>query len=127
MIYYDVAYAKIDNSKLILQKNLLTIVIIIERYISFNFSQRSNLWRGRWSHILSPGQGGLHYVLHVRRWEETPHALPIEPRLQLQRERLRLAGKRRRLYPPHSSTATEQVNHGVAIDICETCIIISHT
>lgn len=61
--------------------------------------------RGGQSYILSRGQKRLYDVLHVRRRAQASHAVPGESGVQPERERLRLAGKRRGLFAPHAGTA----------------------
>lgn len=53
--------------------------------------------RGR-LHQLSQGQEQLRHVLHVRRQAQASHAVSSELSVQSQRERLRLARERRRLW-----------------------------
>lgn len=72
----------------------------------FFLSEWGHLWRGRQSHIVSQGSEWLHDVLHVRGWEKASHAMSGESGVQPERERLRLAGKRRRLSAPHPNTTS---------------------
>lgn len=66
------------------------------------FSERGDLRRGGQPHLVSPGQGRLHDVLHVRGRAQAPYALPGQSRLQSERERLRLARERRGLPSSHA-------------------------
>lgn len=63
-------------------------------------------------HLVPQGPGGLHHVLHVRGRAEAPHAVPLQPRVQPQRERLRLAGERGGMRAPHAGAARQTVGPG---------------
>lgn len=68
-------------------------------------SDRSDVRGGGRPHLVPPGQGGLHHVLHVRGRAQAPHAVPLQPRLQPQRERVRLARERGGLRSAHPRAA----------------------
>lgn len=91
--------------------NVIRYIII---YLFFYFiclfysSDHSDMWRRRRSHLLPSRQSRLHDVLHVWRWEKTPHAMSTEPRVQPQRKRLWLARERRRMHATHAGSAHRQ-------------------
>lgn len=72
------------------------------------YSDFCDLRRGGRSHFLSSGQSWLHYVLHVRRREKAPYAVPVEFGVQPERKRLRLAWERRGMYATYTGPADVQ-------------------
>jgi hypothetical protein len=71
-------------------------------------SQRRGVRGGGRSHLVPPGQAGLHQVLHVRGRAQAPHAVPGAARVQRQRERVRLARERGTLHAPHPGAPRRQ-------------------